>query len=124
MAPLHLSSAASIAYLNNHSTLPDLTCSFSDGLEAATKAIFHAKLEIPQVHYFCQVIREYADCRLYLAVMLTTERNAALACLVRAVANEHGWLAGWQCLAKACPDSGMHETLMDDSRWSSKIVVM
>ncbi|KAL4950528.1 hypothetical protein BDW69DRAFT_187280 [Aspergillus filifer] len=51
-----------------------------------------------------------------LVGMAQWDRNVLLASLVREVADEAGWLAGWICLAQACPDSGIHQQLLEDVR--------
>lgn len=93
-----------------------LTCDFSIALDATTRAIQHADLDISPTNALSDVVKKHVGRDLDVQGMTVAQKNACLASLVRDVANECGWLAGWTCLAQACPDSGMHNTLLEDGK--------
>jgi len=109
-----LSSVAASRLLKEQSTLCGLHADFTMGLEAATRAIWNAANEICNPATLSQVIKEYTGRKINVANV-----NHTLASLIREVANEHGWLAGWKCFASTCPDSGMHKELIDDGMYSA-----
>lgn len=94
--------------------LCELTCEFSLALDATTRAIYHAELEITEPKALERAIESYTGGALDVDSLSKAQRNACLAFLVREVANEHGWLAGWKCLADACPNGGIHYNLIED----------
>jgi len=101
-------------YLQMGFQLPDITCQFAVGLEAATQAIYDAKLEIAEPSTLFKVVEQYTGRNIDFGAFDIAQKNAALASTIREVANERGWLAGWRCLTEACPNCGIHKDLMDD----------
>jgi hypothetical protein len=95
--------------------LPDIRSEFSVGLNAAIQAIRQAKNEISQPENLSAAINKYTGSNHNLDNLKVSDKNYALAFLVGEVASERGWLAGWKCLADACPDAGIHEELLEDS---------
>jgi len=109
-----LGSVAASRLLKEQSILCGLHADFTMGLEAATRAIWNATNEICNPATLSQVIEEYTGTEIEVV-----NANHKLASLIREVANEHGWLAGWKCFASTCPDSGMHKELIDDGMCSA-----
>ncbi|KAF4629811.1 hypothetical protein G7Y89_g8336 [Cudoniella acicularis] len=81
---------------------------FPVAIDAATRAIKAAKLEISQVHDLARIIDHYTRRKMHFSGWSIAEKNAALASLIREVANEYG-----KCLALADPNSGMYDMLME-----------
>jgi hypothetical protein len=94
--------------------LCEMECEFSITLDATTRAIRDAELEIAQPKAFPMAIEAQMGGIVDLSALSIAARSALLASLVREVANEKGWLAGWKCLAQASPDSGIHNALLED----------
>ncbi|KAJ0425152.1 hypothetical protein BJY00DRAFT_308479 [Aspergillus carlsbadensis] len=100
---------------SRNSHIPDLECDFSTELDAATRAIRDAtEQEIAEPKALAKTFALYTGGVLPIDTLAVSHRNAVLASLVREAANEAGWLAGWICLAQACPQSGIHPQLLDD----------
>ncbi|KAL2794804.1 hypothetical protein BJX66DRAFT_337594 [Aspergillus keveii] len=94
---------------------PDLQSDFCMGLDATTRAIQQVSdQEIAEPTVLAKTFKLYTGGVLPLDTLVILQRNTLLASLVREAANEAGWLAGWICLAQACPDSGIHPQLLDD----------
>ena len=101
---------------SNPIPLLELNCDFTTGLEAATRGIHDAKQEICDTQQLSQLIEKHTGIKLNCINLSVVDRNAALASTIRHVANMQGWLAGWECLAEACPECGMHGRLMKDGK--------
>lgn len=122
--------------------LVTLTINFAVGLEAATKAIYHAEQEIftpeqsSNVYQFLNLEPEFKS--LYVLYFIpppisifedgltlisrersTKDRNQALANFVRTFANKHGWFEGWKSLAASNKEYGMHGEMMKDGTFSN-----
>ncbi|KAJ5902901.1 hypothetical protein N7495_003429 [Penicillium taxi] len=111
--PKPLSQSKAARYLQMFS-LSELTCEFSLALDATTRAIHHAELEICEPKALARAIERYTGGTMDIDSLPKASRNSCLAFLAREVANEHGWLEGWKCLAEACPNSGIHHNLLED----------
>jgi hypothetical protein len=120
--PVELNGLPQLKVLSDHKaarylemfSLCELTCDFSLALDATTRAIQKAELEICEPKALSRTIERYTGGTLNIAALPKVQQNLCLAFLVREVANEHGWLEGWKCLAEACPGSGIHHNLMED----------
>ena len=94
--------------------LSRLQCEFADGIDAATRAIYVAELEICDPKLLSHLVEKHYGIKIDVYNFSVADRNVALANVVRDAATKSGWLAGYEFLAEACPDCGMHSTLVED----------
>ncbi|OJJ05877.1 hypothetical protein ASPVEDRAFT_32222 [Aspergillus versicolor CBS 583.65] len=91
-----------------------LNTAHSTGLGIATTAIFEGQVDITDPTTLAKVVQEYTGAIIDYENASQKERSAALADLVRHVAAEKDWLAGWTCLSKAAPSCGLWSRLIED----------
>jgi hypothetical protein len=98
--------------------LRPISAAHTVALAAATRAIAEAETEITTAHALAAALTTYLYTysreKVDVSTFTIQQKNTMLASLIREVANAHGWLAGWQCLASVCPDCNMHPVLLED----------
>lgn len=114
-AAIHqLSPSASARFNANDTSWRPINTPHSAGLDIATTAIYEGQVDISNPETLSQVVHEYTGATVNYAEWSERERSAALAGLVRDVATERDWLAGWTCLSKAAPNCGLWARLTED----------
>ncbi|BCS26975.1 uncharacterized protein APUU_60023S [Aspergillus puulaauensis] len=98
----------------NNAPWQPLNTPHSAGLDIATTAIFEGQVDITDPTTLAKVTQEYTGATVDYSRVSEKERSAALAGLVRHVAVEQDWLAGWACLSKAAPNCGLWARLIED----------
>lgn len=84
------------------------------GLDIATTSIFDGQVDISEPKTLAKVVEMYTGADIDYDKLSEKERSASLACLVRDVATEQDWLAGWVCLSRAAPHCGLWARLIED----------
>lgn len=109
-----LSPSASARFSVNDTSRRPMDTPHSAGLDIATTAIFEGQVDISEPVTLAKVVKEYTGHTIDYGELPEKERSAALAGLVREVATEQDWLAGWTCLSKAALDCGLWARLIEN----------
>lgn len=109
-----LSASASARLKASDVSWRQMDAEHSLGLNIATTAIFEGQVDISEPKTLARVVQEYTGVVIDCSQLPEKDRSALLACLVRDVANEQDWLAGWVCLSRAAPRCGLWARLIED----------